>query len=299
MTYNPDDHPTPQQGAPVPALNPGLGLPLSQQASCPTCGSATTSGSFGSFVYAIGRIEVRYPRVSIEKELAQAVGRVGTQGLSNDEATRQALARPENRYIVRQLCWVLTIEGLETYLLEPRDPADLNLLIGSLRAAPRITDLDVVIGVKGLVAPPTYCNGLMVPVVGFTQIYSFDVDHLLRELPRPDHVDPERFKATSESLFHHISQTNTGATDRDRALNYLALRYPPIYEKVFEQFGQDYSLTAIEVRPSPLSVVRRIVEVIFFFTNGKTGFPDAFFIRVDVTEEFPFIVTKLRPYVGL
>ena len=29
-----------------------------------------------------------------------------------------------NRYLVRQLCFVMTIQGLETYILRPRDPAD-------------------------------------------------------------------------------------------------------------------------------------------------------------------------------
>src|SRR5215469_11585643 len=31
------------------------------------------------------------------------------------------LGQKQNRYLVRQLCWVLTVEGLDTYLLRPRD----------------------------------------------------------------------------------------------------------------------------------------------------------------------------------
>ena len=52
----------------------------------------------------------------------------------------------------------------------------------------------------------------------------------------------------------------------------------------------------MEVRPSPLSAVRRIVDVIFAFTNRTTDVTDKFFVRVDITEEFPFLVTKLSPY---
>jgi len=70
---------------------------------------------------------------------------------------------------------VLTIEGLETYILQPRDPGDLELLIDATRSAPRPTDVDIVIGVRGPIAPPELCNGLMTPMVIFDQIYSFDI----------------------------------------------------------------------------------------------------------------------------
>ena len=48
-----------------------------------------------------------------------------------------------------QLCFVMTIEGLETYVLVPRDPSDLDLLIDAVRPNPSPLDLDVVIGIKG------------------------------------------------------------------------------------------------------------------------------------------------------
>lgn len=89
---------------------------------------------------------------------------------------------------------------------------------------------------------------------------------------------------------------NAGATDEHRALNYLVVRYPRIYEKAAEEYGRDFALTGVEVRPSPLSNTRRIVDVIFAFTNRNTDFTEKFFVRVDVTEEFPFLVTKLSPY---
>src|SRR3712207_9377400 len=62
-------------------------------------------------------------------EFAQATGRAETAGLTDRQALQSVLAERPNRYLVRQLCWVLTIEGLETYILQPRDPADFDLLI--------------------------------------------------------------------------------------------------------------------------------------------------------------------------
>jgi PatG C-terminal len=52
----------------------------------------------------------------------------------------------------------------------------------------------------------------------------------------------------------------------------------------------------VDVRPSRLSGVRRIVDVIFSFTHRQTDVIEKYFVRVDVTEEFPFLVTRLSPY---
>jgi hypothetical protein len=63
-----------------------------------------------------------------------------------------------------------------------------------------------------------------------------------------------------------------------------------------EAFGRNAALTAIEVRPSPLSGGRKIVEAIYGFTNRQTEVVEKFLTRVDVTEEFPFLVAKRSPY---
>ena len=263
-------------------------------APCPTCGSPSAN----AYVYALGRIEPRFPSPGVEKEFAQVVGRAPSKGKTDREVMKAVLSDRDNRYLARQLCWVLTLQGLETYLLTPRDPVDLDLLIEAVRATPKPTDLDVVIGLRGPVAPPEMCNGLMVPIVSFDQIYSFDRDALIKAIPKPPKAGAKEFSSAAEELFDRIMQMtdNAGATDGYRALNYLAVRYPAIYAKTAEQFADGASLTAVDVRPSPLSAVRKIVDVIFAFTNRATDVVDKFFVRVDVTEEFPFLVTKLSPY---
>jgi hypothetical protein len=87
-----------------------------------------------------------------------------------------------------------------------------------------------------------------------------------------------------------------GATDADRAVNYLALRYPPIYARAAESLAANSSLTGLEVHPSPLSSARKIVEVIFSYTNRNSDVTEKFFVRVDVSDEFPFLHSKLSPY---
>ena len=123
-----------------------------------------------SYVYAIGRVEARFPSLAAEKEFAQATGRTETTGKTDQQSFHTVLSKRENRYLVRQLCWVLTIQGLDTYLLTPRDPADADLLVEAIRPVPSPNDVDVVIGLRGPTAPPDMCNGLMVPLVAFDQI---------------------------------------------------------------------------------------------------------------------------------
>jgi hypothetical protein len=273
-----------------------------QRANDKPCGCTSMAGSLSdngrSYIYAIGRIHPRFPNKSVEKEFAQAAGRGETKDLTDRQALYSILSQRQNRYLARQLCWLFTIEGLEIYILSPRDPVDFEVLVESLRPTPRPTDIDVVIGIRGPVASPDVCNGVMVPLVIFDQIYSFDVDSLTKSIPKPEKIPAKEFTSAAEELFFRIMQMadNSGATDEYRALNYVSVRYTAIYSQTAEMFGRDFSLTAVEVNPSALSGVRRIVDVIFSYTNRKTDVIEKHFLRVDVTENFPFLVTKMSPY---
>ena len=152
---------TPAEGS-VAQATPTSGTP------CPTCAASGTPMA-PSFVYAIGRIEARFPRLSVEKEFAQATGRAETAGQTDQQAFFNVLSKADNRYLAQQMCWVMTVQGLETYIVRPRDPADLDRLIQAVRPQRQQTDIDVVIGVRGPIAPPDLCNGLMVPIVLFSR----------------------------------------------------------------------------------------------------------------------------------
>ena len=277
------------------------GSPVKLQACCSSC--AAPDDAFGAaaasaYVYAIGRIEARFPTLAVEKEFAQATARTDTAGKTDQQTYHAVLSQREYRYLVRQLCWVLTIQGLDTYLLAPRDPADFDLLVEAIRPTPRADDLDVVIGVRGPTAAPTMCNGLLLPIVAFEQIYSFDRALLVQAIPRPDESTPEQFGPAAEELFSRIMQLtdNAGNSDEHRALNYLAMRYPAIYARAAAAFAQDFSLTGVDVRRSQLSSTRSIVDVIFAYTNRNTDFTEKFSVRCDMTGMFPFLVNKLSTY---
>ena len=264
------------------------------------CGEGAKSKA-PQYVYSLGRIEPRFPNMSAEREFAQAMGRAETAGMTDPQAFYFVLSKKENRYLVRELCWVLTIESVAACILLPKDPLDLDLLVESVRPMSAKADIDVVIGLMGPVAPPEMCSGLQVPLVGFDQLFSFNRDAFIKSIPRPESIpekQEEKFRTAANELFDRILQIadNTGATDEHRAMNYLAVRYPAIYAKAAEEFEDNFSLTGVEARPSRLSGARKIVSVIFSYTNRETDVTEKFFVRVDVSEEFPFMVTKMVPY---
>jgi hypothetical protein len=263
---------------------------------CPAC--EETARMRASYIYAIGHVEARFPNLSIEKEFSQAIGRAQTAGHTDQEVFAQAFSQRENRYLAREMCWVFSVQGLETYVLQPRDPGDFDRLVEAVRPRPSPLDIDVIVGVRGPMASPESCNGLMVPVVRFDQIYSFDRDSLIKSIPKADGADAESFRRAAYDVFDRILQVtdNAGSTDEHRALNYLTMRYPGIYATASDEFAREFALTAVYARPSTLSGTRRIVDVIFAYANRNSDFTEKFLVRVDVTEEFPFLITKMMPY---
>jgi hypothetical protein len=288
-----------EQPAEVSDVNASATVP--EAASAVAAPATVAPDEAPSFVYALGQIDARFPSLSIEKELLQASGRSEYTGLTDRQAVKATLSAKENRYLARSMCWVLVIEGLDTYILVPRDPRDLDLFVEAYRDEPRRDDLDCVIGVRGDIAPPELCNGLALPIVVVDQLYSFDRDSLIESIPKPDSIsakDLTKFRSVAGGLFDQLTQVadNSGAIHEHRALNYLTVRYPRIYAVATEQVNRNFSFTGVEVLRSPLSGARLIVDVVFSYRHRETDVVEKQFVRVDVDEEFPFLVTRIGPY---
>jgi hypothetical protein len=252
-------------------------------------------------VYALGRVEAHYPSPGVEKEFAQAGARSGATG-TDAEVTKKALQ--EHRYLARQVCWVFRISGMETYLLHPRDPADFALLIEAVREYPSPTDMDLVIGWLG--RSHATCGVYTLPVVAFDQLYSFDRASLLNSIPRQAAEGGKKTEQETDAAFNRTAAEvldrtalmidNAGATDAHRALNYLAVRYDGIYQRTAQAHRENKRLDDISVEPAPVSSTRKILDVILTYADRATDVPDRYFVRVDVEEEFPFLVGPLTQY---
>jgi hypothetical protein len=243
------------------------------------------------YVYALGNVEVRFPNKSIENEYIQSLGLPRTAGPIDNEAFYSILSQPQNRYLARKLSWVLTMDGKPIYILLPTDPEGLDALLEAIRPSASPLDRSVIIGRKGPIAPPNR-GGLEVPMVLIDHLFSFDYDNFQKSISSESFAD-EKLRSSAEETFQKMAN-NKGDTGKHRALNYLAVRYPTIYAKAAQEIERNFSLTSVEADSTP-SDSRKIISVVFSFSQRETGAVEKYFVRVDVTEEFPFIVTEMSP----
>ncbi len=168
---------------------------------------------------------------------------------------------------------------------------------------------DLVIGRRvGLSSPGSY-GGLLAPIVACDQLYSFAIEELSTQLlanAEPvitaKRVREDVLKRTGRDLFRRIARAteNVGALDSHRALNYLVVQHPGVFIAAAERDGNSV-LDNIETRLD-IAGLRRVITVVFTFTDRATGVPDRLFTRVDVTEEWPFLASgtpvALEPFIG-
>ena len=301
------------------------------------------------FIYALGTVDIRFPNQSISEELETAAAGIPAQ--RHDESLRQYYHRVLSRktadgrllvrYVARQVCWILKIEGHIAYNLSLRDWDDLPDLIDCLRrpepgdhrqpeddladyphdkgrrrskadqqAHPQIEankkdpsgnkelperqhmDLDLFIGSSTMISIEA-CPGVAAPVLTVDQLCSLKRTDILEWCKTASSTTAP----SPEKLFSLLVQSadNLGDTDEFRALNCIAVRYKPIYEK-YAELSETCDLDSVKVLPSRLWHERRIVDPVFAFKNRVTGVVQKFFVRVDVSYLFPMIVTQLSEY---
>jgi hypothetical protein len=303
------------------ASPPNIVTPSSAAGGC-ACGAAPgevcscvgNKGASSGFVYAIGTVEVEYPNVAIEREM-QAIARalqVRTEpgaGMpmrpTEDRAWQHAVLstdRRRTRYLARQLSWRLSIEEVDVFVLKPSNSEDVDELIDCLKRPkyPQAKagkgksadkdqsglteppfglaqDLDVIVGVVGPQTP----GGIE---LAMDQIFTIPPD----QLPRPGFG--EHFEQVAD---------NWGMTDVARAYNYLLARYE-LTPKNLRDIGNNYVLADVPTFSSRLGGdASRIIRVVFTYKHrtDKTEQEKKFFVRVDVTHEFPYILTGWTPYL--
>jgi len=258
----------------------------------PCCNSCSAERKF---VFAIGSIDARFSSLSLEQEYNQVISIENTNGQTDNQLLHRTLKG--NRYIAREMCWIYSIEGIDSYILVPKDPLDIDILVESLNQKTEGEDTSVLIGEMGPIATADMCNGLSLPIVFFDKIYTFSQEQLIDAIPKNDVKDKE-FNVSATELFNRIKQIsdNIGLSDEHRALNYLSVRSPQIYALVHKMHADGHSLSKIYVIPSRLFGTNKLLDVVFEFTDRKTGVRQQYYIRVDVTSKYPFVQNPLTQF---
>jgi hypothetical protein len=255
----------------------------------------------------LGSVDIRFPDQSISEELQTVARTLNIVQNPNDELRswyHRVLTLPEARYVARQVCWVLTVERQPAYYLALCCPADLNDLAKCL-GEPQDDDLCLFVGSSSLI-PVETSPGVTAPVLAVDQLCSFKKEHLVEWCKPPKTLakrkatsanEPGRTENGPSELFHRLVQSadNFGDTDERRALNYLAVRYQPLYHLYAQMLHDDYILDSIKVMKSRLWGEKRILDPVFTFAN-ESGGVRKYFVRVDVTYLFPMIANKIAEY---
>jgi Subtilase family/PatG C-terminal len=294
------------------------------------------SESSSQFVYVVGDVDIRCPDPSILFELESVALTLSKQdqgdmpesfriteqsepGQSLRDWYYRVLRRPESRYIARQVSWILKVQGQPAYYLSLRDLNDLTDLVECLslpedHGNDYYNDLAVIVGSSSLISVET-CPGVSAPVLGVNQLFRFSLDamqnHIIEKNGELSTLGASEQNALKD-IFYILAQSsdNFGDTHEGRALNYLAVRYAPVYEEYLlkcrllpsaaDGVDRVYYLAGVRATPSQLtrvSVGKHIVDVIISYQNQKTSVIQKYFVRVDVSYLFPIIVNHYAPYI--
>jgi hypothetical protein len=238
-------------------------------------------------------VDPRFPTVAVEKEALGAMAEVGTVGLSNDAALQKVLGAPEYAYLVREMCFVLLVQKLETYILVPRNPQDYPMLVEAAK-----TELSVVIGTLGPVANPDVCNGLTLPYLIFDVIYDSTPPTLIAKLPLPKGADAGKFRASATDIFNQIVSLVGNGMEDQRALAYLLVKDPWLYQNLYNAFNEDAQLASVELKAAPVNSTQNLVDVIVRTQNRRSGVQSSLYARVALAAKFPYVVTSWQRYLG-
>ena len=288
-------------------------VPPNAKAEFPNCGSSGArmppTGSSG-YVYAIGRITPQFPDLGVEKEFVQLGGSTVARGAGMLETDRliEILRDPATAYLARQLCWVFSAGDVDTFIIAPRDDAQTRAIVESLPPTEHVGQtIHVVVGTMGLPLLGTACAAATLPTVLVDQHLTFPLTDFLAALGNVDagsggkkgkgegKVD-NRFGVVAHDLFARLTRRsdNRGVSDEHRAANYLALRYPQLYQLAAEAYADEKTLTDVQLRRGS-GELRHIVAVRLIFRARRTDMIERYQCLVDVTDRFPFLSSPLTP----
>ncbi|TDF35603.1 hypothetical protein EYS14_19530 [Alteromonadaceae bacterium M269] len=264
-----------------------------------------------SFVYVVGNVNAKFPSLSLEKELYQNSLILGTKlpllGQVNDDIGLEQLNRdndlykelfkglsePKNRYIAREMNWVLDNRfGEQLYDLYVSTEDLLTQCISALGRTQSAENEQVIVIGKSNHAEVIEVSAILpVAVMPLGQLVHGDShsnNHLQKMVKEITSLD-----------------SSSGNTDALRALNFVLYNNPKIYEKsshLYYKSNSDgpnpsgYQLISVDV-DTLTSGDRIVANVIFTYQGINTGAFQYWYSRADITGEYPFLVTDWEQYL--
>lgn len=271
----------------------------SEQVACADDNSESVIQQHGSdLIYALGTVKVRFPNTGIKKQFLSIARLLGVNErdyysvFTNNNATKD---RNKYLYLAEQVDWVLSIKDREQYELMPAAPQVLMSLIDSQKAPSDTLEnvYSCVIGKRGMAKSDVGRTTVMCE-----QLYS----HTLTELHNTiQEISTAQTTAIQDVIERLAFSPNMGVSRFDRARNFVAFRYPDIYEHTHKmQTGaahkQSASLIKIDMSMFDSTSNHDIVDMTFTYQENSSGKHHYYYCRIDVTGLYPFINTAIQAF---
>lgn len=289
-----------------PTQNEGYEQTPNPSINCPTCGQFDRQAE--QFIYSLGKLDLQFPTIGVEREFKhrEQLMPPPKKRIMENRGKRIVRVLEENHHLARNVCYTLTIGGIQTYILMPTSAATLNSLLEAIESLSESDSWNLVIGQRIGNSSPTTCGGLMAPIVACDQIYTFSLKEwsaALYDVAKPaletGDTKAEEFETLARELFERVAHSaeNIGGLDTHRALNYVLMQHPGFFVAVAER-AKTSVLDRIETRPVQGGELRILVAVILTFVDRRTAVPERLFCTVDVTERWPFLAETYQGTTG-
>lgn len=269
---------------------------------CDQCGARPSALSTEQSLYAIGQLDVRFPTIGVEREFQQRERALASDdGVSEDNhGARIAHVLRLNPHLWSRVCFIFSVGNTPAYIVSPSSQHTLQALLDAASAKSEPEAFAVLIGRHAGTSAPGQCGGLMAPLAICDQLYASTVPTWVSALEarvkgvlESDANAAKRFGTVARELFLRVVQSteNIGALDSHRALNYVLVQHPGFALGLVQR--PQCILDRIETRAVQGTDLRRVVAVILTLVDRTTGVAERLFCRVDVTEQWPFVVEDL------
>jgi hypothetical protein len=269
-----------------------------------SCSCKKSTPDFANqFIYSIGKLSVKFPSLGIEKEFLQREAAIFRSNENADKSTsgRITSVLKENHHLAKAVTFIQSVTGIPAYVVIPTGLTILDKLTESISDDINNDSWQVIIGRRGNIASPSLSGGILAPELHCDVLYSFKPEDLINSLIKP--IEPllkqkkwskEEFHKSSIDLFYKIANMpdNLGSLDGHRALNYMSIQHTGLYISAME-LSKNHFLQNIDTRLSEGPAGQKIVTVIMRFISRLTGISEDLAAKIDVTEEWPFVVSEV------
>jgi len=251
-----------------------------------------------SFVFAAGVIEPLFCSRAVEEEFTRLRGNINAAGLSDQQALRKVLKDKEHFYLAQSMGWTFSVGNVVTYLLAPSVPGEVGQFLDTLEDEPDPARIHLALGVKGPLAPPERCNGMMLPIVVVHKLWVTKKSTLVAAIQdqRREKTSAKEFAVVAEEIFDRLIDraASEGSSHEQRAITFAAFCCPQVYNLVVEYYEKNYSLKRVYAQRAPVTSLRAMTDVRFVFEDRTRDREDTWSLLIDTQEMFMFPVSKLR-----